>query len=354
MLLHDSRYDERRPDQTVLYQVVARHLATFLEMTAEVGSLPAFVQRDLERFLACGIHAHGFARIRCEDCGHSVALPFSCKGRTCVSCRTRQMEETAAHLLDRVLPAVPIRHCVLTLPIPLRLFLARDQETLGEVLRCFIRVLSDWFRDKAGIAPSEDSPAEIGAVTRIHRAGSSLALNVHFHVLVTSGVFVPSAANPGESGALEFVPVDQVDRHEILELETAVVGAIVRLLEKRGVLAEGQITLEADLDQDGALHRCRIAAATGRRAFGPDAGGPLEVEGGSDLGSGARSRRRSHGFDLYLGQAIQDRTRLRRLTSTSRDPLSPTISSPGARTDECASSSRGPGPTGHPRSSSNP
>ncbi len=34
-----ERYERRRPEETVLYQVVAVHLATFLGMTDEAGSL---------------------------------------------------------------------------------------------------------------------------------------------------------------------------------------------------------------------------------------------------------------------------------------------------------------------------
>ena len=44
----------------------------------------------------------------------AVAIPtvvaFSCRGRGfCPSCGGRRMSELAAHLVDRVLPAVPIR-----------------------------------------------------------------------------------------------------------------------------------------------------------------------------------------------------------------------------------------------------
>jgi len=45
-----------------------------------------------------------------SGCDRLVA--FSCKGRAfCPSCGGRRMADTAAHLVDRVLPEVPVRHC---------------------------------------------------------------------------------------------------------------------------------------------------------------------------------------------------------------------------------------------------
>ncbi|MFH0341893.1 MAG: hypothetical protein ACHBNF_07120 [Chromatiales bacterium] len=65
-------YERRRPEDTVLYQVVQEHLETFLaQVEAETRSaLPAFVQAEFDAFLQCGILAHGFLRLRCGDCAH--------------------------------------------------------------------------------------------------------------------------------------------------------------------------------------------------------------------------------------------------------------------------------------------
>ena len=54
-------YERRRPEDTVLYQLVQEHLETFLaQVEAETGSaLPAFVQAEFDAFLQCGILAHG-------------------------------------------------------------------------------------------------------------------------------------------------------------------------------------------------------------------------------------------------------------------------------------------------------
>jgi len=78
------------------------------------------VRHKFDAFLDCGILAHGFLRLRCGDCGHDKLVVFSCKRRGfCPSCGARHMEQTAAHLLDHVMPRVPVRQWVLSLPIPL-------------------------------------------------------------------------------------------------------------------------------------------------------------------------------------------------------------------------------------------
>jgi len=45
------------------------------------------------------------------------------------------MSQTAAHLVDHVIPHVPVRQCVLSLPIALRLILAAQPELVTPVLR---------------------------------------------------------------------------------------------------------------------------------------------------------------------------------------------------------------------------
>ena len=101
----------------MLHQVIAEHLETFLGAVAEAGDgagLPRFVEREFREFLLCGVYEAGVARFQCEGCGLDHLLPFSCKGRGwCPSCGGRRMTERAAHLVDAVLPWVPVRQWVL-------------------------------------------------------------------------------------------------------------------------------------------------------------------------------------------------------------------------------------------------
>jgi hypothetical protein len=116
-------YRCRRPTETVLFRVVREHLETFLAHTREnyARPLPRYVQEELRGYLRCGVFAYGFVRCRCDACGHDLLVAFSCKGRgVCPSCGGRRMANSAAHLVDRVLPDVPVRQWVLSLPFELR------------------------------------------------------------------------------------------------------------------------------------------------------------------------------------------------------------------------------------------
>jgi Ribosomal protein S27E len=89
----------RRPEETPLYQLVQKHLETFLaQVELESGAgLPDFVKEEFDAFLECGILAHGFLRLRCADCAHEKLIAFSCKRRGfCPACGARRMAETAA------------------------------------------------------------------------------------------------------------------------------------------------------------------------------------------------------------------------------------------------------------------
>jgi len=64
----------------------------------------------MEEYLRCGILEHGCLRLACCRCGFERLVAFSCKQRGfCPSCLGRRMTDTAVHLVERVLPEVPLR-----------------------------------------------------------------------------------------------------------------------------------------------------------------------------------------------------------------------------------------------------
>jgi len=119
-------YQSRQPEESILYRVVAENLETFLSRQQERGRVvPRFVEKELRAFLDCGILARGFLRVHCDICGQDRVVAFSCKGRSvCSSCCGRRMSDTAAHLVDRVFPEIPVRQWVLSFPFALRYRLA--------------------------------------------------------------------------------------------------------------------------------------------------------------------------------------------------------------------------------------
>ena len=96
------------------------------------------------------------------------------------------MTQTAAHLVDHVIPHVPVRQWVLSLPIPLRLLLASQPKLVTPVLQVVHRVITRFLLDQAGLKTDE---ADGGAVTLIQRFGSAANLNTHLHCLVLDGVY---------------------------------------------------------------------------------------------------------------------------------------------------------------------
>jgi len=95
-----SSYERHRPEETMLYRVVAEELETFLaQVEAHTGSsVPEFVKDEFEAYLQCGILAHGFVRLRCYECSHEKLVAFSRKRcGFCPKCSARRMANTALH-----------------------------------------------------------------------------------------------------------------------------------------------------------------------------------------------------------------------------------------------------------------
>jgi len=127
------RYRRHEPESTALYPVIEQHLGTFTdELTRNQAALPAFVLDEFRSYLRCGRLEHGFIRVKCDGCRHEHLVAFSCKRRGfCPSRGARRMVETSAHLVDHVIPDVPVRQWVLSFPWPLRLLFASRPDALS-------------------------------------------------------------------------------------------------------------------------------------------------------------------------------------------------------------------------------
>lgn len=84
------------------------------------------------------------------------------------------MAESAALLVDEVLPEQPMRQWVLSFPFQLRFLFASRPEIMGWVLGIVYRVIATHLVKKAG---HTHQVAKTGAVTLIQRFGSALNLN---------------------------------------------------------------------------------------------------------------------------------------------------------------------------------
>ena len=210
-----------------------QHAATFFAQAEDAAGadLPQFVKDEFDAFLECGILANGFLRLHCGDCGHDKLVAFSCKRRGfCPSCGARRMAQTAAHLVDHVIPHVPVRQWVLCLPIPLRLLLAAQPKLVTPVLQVVHRVITRFLLKQAGAKADE---ADSGAVTLVQRFGLAANLNIHLHCLVLDGVY-----RRGTEGAPEFVEVAAPTDEALQSVLHKIITRTMKLLTRRGVLVE--------------------------------------------------------------------------------------------------------------------
>ena len=108
------------------------------------------------------------------------------------------MADTAAHLVDRVFPEVPVRQWVLTLPYTLRFRMAYDSRLVADIHRIFVQTVFAFLRRKAGNVKK----LKCGAVTFIQRFGDALNLNLHYHLFAIDGVY-----SLDEKGNIHFLRV---------------------------------------------------------------------------------------------------------------------------------------------------
>ena len=311
-------YESHRPEQTTLYRLVQQHVASFIAHTeASTGSeLPRFIKDEFDAFLECGILAHGFLRLRCGECGHDKLVAFSCKRRGfCPSCGARRMSQTAAHLVDHVIPHVPVRQWVLSLPIPLRMLLAAQPELVTPVQQVVQHVLTRHLLEAARLKTDEGHG---GAVTLIQRFGSAANLDIHLHCLVLDGVY-----RCGADGTPTFVEAGAPTDDELDALLHTAITRLMKMLARRGVLIEemGQTYLaepDADAEEARTLRPLQAAAITYRIAFGPRAGQKvLTFRGGTPREATARQPLCADidGFSLHAAVRVEahDRKRLEQL-----------------------------------------
>ena len=176
----------------------------------------------------------------------------------------RRMAQSAAHLVDKVIPRVPVRQWVLSFPIPLRIVFAAHPELLTPVLRIIHRVITRFLLKQAGL---KRATADTGAVTLIQRFGSAANLNIHLHCLVLDGVYRRAAGEP------VFQQARAPTRDELQGLLDKIIARLLKTLTRQGYLVEEQgMTTIADMDTDNPLASLQAASCTYRIALGPRAG----------------------------------------------------------------------------------
>ncbi len=173
--------ERHRPEQTLLYSIIDRHYSEFLTYMSDQGKpLPRHVQKEFDEFLKCGRMEHGLLRVQCNTCHKERLVAFSCKRRGfCPSCGARRMAESAALLVDEVLPHEVMRQWVLSFPFQLRFLFASRPELMGKVLGIVYRTIASHPIKKAGLIQRTAKTGVVILIQRFGRSGAPGALNLN-------------------------------------------------------------------------------------------------------------------------------------------------------------------------------
>jgi Putative transposase/Transposase zinc-binding domain len=273
-----TTYEPRDPSRTVLYHVIADHLETFLascEADPDATGLPAYVQREFYAYVQCGILAHGFLRLGCDTCPKELLLPFSGKRRGfCPSCAARRMAQTAAHLVTCVIPWVPTRPWVVSVPIPLRYWMAASQDLTAQVHTIIRTTIGQYYVNQAVTHSVPRDNVQPGSVTFIQRFGSAINVNLHFHCVFMEGVYLDRTEAGRKPRFVQAEPPSDADIATVLQKLS---HRVIRMLRRLGYLEAG---IEAAVatgydplrDNEPELARTMAASVQQRIAFGERTG----------------------------------------------------------------------------------
>ncbi|MGK5089669.1 transposase [Bdellovibrionota bacterium FG-2] len=324
-----ASYRPRDPTQALIYQVVQKNWLTFVRDREEEGRyLPSHIKREFQAFMGCGVLANGFVRLKCDGCKHEKLVAFSCKKRGfCSSCGARRMSEQAAFYTDWVFPEAPVRQWVISFPMPLRYWMARDSKLLSTVLGIYIRAISGYQRKRArreGVRHGDS-----GSITLVQLFGGSVNLAPHFHTLMIEGVYY----EPFGNGKVVYHELRGPTTAEVQQILATIQTRVVRALKKRGYpVDKDPHSNEGDSNQEEfteVIELCQGASVKNKIALGERAGqrvrkmGSFGIEGELPLKEGVRCASIG-GFSLHANTVIEkdEKERLEKLCRyVARPPI---------------------------------
>jgi hypothetical protein len=180
------------------------------------------------------------------------------------------MADSAALLVDEVLPHQPMRQWVLSVPFPLRFLFASQPAVMGKVLGIVYRAIATHLIRKAGYTKTT---AQAGAITLIQCFGGALNANIHFHMLFLDGVYIDSS----HRSRVRFRWVKTPTSEELTQLTHTIAQRIARYLERHGWLVRdagnSYLTAEGvDADPESTLSHLLGSSITYRIAVGSQQG----------------------------------------------------------------------------------
>ena len=193
-------YSPRDFHQSALWRILVDHGEHFLKtyesrFEESHGPLPSQAEKIIDKLVRCGDPHYGLTLLHCADCNIHLAVPFSCKTRVCPSCVNRRAECLSYSLAEK-LPEGDYRHLVVTLPkkMGLRKRFQLDTRLHRQIGRLVHRVIGRWMASQIGCHRNrreEKERARPGIIMAVQSFGAGLKSHVHFHILVSDGVYFP-------------------------------------------------------------------------------------------------------------------------------------------------------------------
>ena len=215
----------------------------------------------------CGL---AVTRARKSCCCPSVASGAGFVRRV----RAGRMAQTAAHLVECVIPWVPTRQWVVSVPMPLRYWMASSQDLTATVHTIIRTTIGQYYVNQAVTRGAVRQKVQPGSVTFIQRFGSALNLNLHFHVIVLEGVYLDRTAQGRQP---RFVTGEPPTDADIAAVVQKISRRVIRTLRHLGYLEAGSDDTVATgydplMSDEPALARTTAASVQQRIAFGERAG----------------------------------------------------------------------------------
>jgi len=175
------------------------------------------------------------------------------------------MAQTAARLVDHLIPHVPVRQWVLSFPIPLRVLFAARPQLLTPVLEIIQRVIAGLSGEDCA---TQAQPSPHRRRHLIQGFGSAANLNIPLHCLVLDGVY-----RTGSQTAPLFHEARAPTSEELQAVLARIIIRILKMLTRHGSLIEEQgMTYLAEAKARWRAHGASQAASCAYRiALGPRA-----------------------------------------------------------------------------------
>src|SRR5262245_9761672 len=172
------------------------------------------------------------------------------------------MAQTAAHLVEQVIPWVPTRQWVVSVPVPLRYWMAASQELTAQVHTIIRTTIGQYYVNKAVARGLKRASLQPGSVTFLQRFGSALNLNLHFHCVFLEGVYLDRTDQGLKPRFITSEPPTDADIAAVVQ---KIRRRIIRTLRHLGYLEAGTDNVVAtghDPLRDDAPELARTLAAS--------------------------------------------------------------------------------------------